>query len=94
MVDTFVERAALNGVDVFRVFDAMNDPRNLQRAMQAVKNTGKHAQGTICYTTSPVHTLDMWVDMGKQLQDLGADSVAIKIWRVFKPYTLTSWSVV
>lgn len=87
VVDKFVERAAFNGVDVFRVFDAMNDPRNLHRAMQAVHNSGKHAQGTICYTTSPVHTLDMWVDMGKQLQDLGADSVAIKdMAGILKPY--------
>ncbi len=87
VVDTFVERAALSGVDVFRVFDAMNDPRNMQRAMQAVRNTGKHAQGTICYTTSPVHTLDMWVELGKQLQDLGADSVAIKdMAGILKPY--------
>lgn len=87
VVDKFVERAALNGVDVFRVFDAMNDPRNLERAMQAVRNCGKHAQGTICYTTSPVHTTDMWVDMGKQLQDLGADSVAIKdMAGILKPY--------
>ena len=87
VVDTFVERAAHNGVDVFRVFDAMNDPRNMQRAMQAVHNTGKHAQGTICYTTSPVHTLDMWVDLGRQMQDLGADSVAIKdMAGILKPY--------
>lgn len=87
VVDKFVERAAVNGVDVFRVFDAMNDPRNLQRAMQAVRSSGKHAQGTICYTTSPVHTLDMWVDLGKQMQDLGADSVAIKdMAGILKPY--------
>lgn len=87
VVDKFVERAAISGVDVFRVFDAMNDPRNLQRAMQAVHANGKHAQGTISYTTSPVHTLDMWVDMGKQLQDLGADSVAIKdMAGILKPY--------
>lgn len=87
VVDKFVERAAHNGVDVFRIFDAMNDPRNLQRAMQAVRATGKHAQGTISYTTSPVHTLDMWVDLGKQLQDLGADSVAIKdMAGILRPY--------
>jgi oxaloacetate decarboxylase alpha subunit len=78
VVDKFVERAAVNGVDVFRVFDAMNDPRNLQRALQAVKQVGKHAQGTISYTTSPVHTLQMWVDLAKQIEDMGADSVAIK----------------
>ncbi len=78
VVDKFVERAAINGVDVFRVFDAMNDPRNLQRALQAVKQVGKHAQGTISYTTSPVHTLDMWLDLAKQIEDMGADSLAIK----------------
>lgn len=78
VVEKFVERAAVNGVDVFRVFDAMNDPRNLQTALQAVKRQGKHAQGTISYTTSPVHTLEMWVDLAKQIEDMGADSVAIK----------------
>jgi len=78
VVDTFVERAALNGVDVFRIFDAMNDPRNLDRALKAVKANGKHAQGTISYTTSPVHNMQMWVDLAKQIEDLGADSIAIK----------------
>src|SRR5690554_282231 len=78
VVDKFVERAAANGVDVFRVFDAMNDPRNIKRALEAVKANGKHAQGTISYTTSPVHTLQMWVDLAKQVEDLGADSIAIK----------------
>lgn len=78
VVTKFVERAAINGVDVFRVFDAMNDPRNLQTALQAVKQVGKHAQGTISYTTSPVHTLEMWVDLAKQVEDMGADSLAIK----------------
>ncbi|WP_278433263.1 sodium-extruding oxaloacetate decarboxylase subunit alpha [Stutzerimonas kunmingensis] len=78
VVEKFVERAAINGVDVFRVFDAMNDPRNLETALRAVKRQGKHAQGTISYTTSPVHTLEMWVDLAKQIEDMGADSVAIK----------------
>jgi oxaloacetate decarboxylase (Na+ extruding) subunit alpha len=78
VVEKFVERAAVNGVDVFRVFDAMNDPRNLQTALQAVKRQGKHAQGTISYTTSPVHTIEMWVDLAKQIEDMGADSIAIK----------------
>jgi oxaloacetate decarboxylase (Na+ extruding) subunit alpha len=78
VVEKFVERAAVNGVDVFRVFDAMNDPRNLETALRAVKQQGKHAQGTISYTTSPVHTLGMWVDLAKQIEDMGADSVAIK----------------
>ena len=78
VVEKFVERAAVNGVDVFRVFDAMNDPRNLETALRAVKRNGRHAQGTISYTTSPVHTLEMWVDLAKQIEDMGADSVAIK----------------
>ncbi|MFC3854280.1 sodium-extruding oxaloacetate decarboxylase subunit alpha [Salinispirillum marinum] len=78
VVDKFVERAATNGVDVFRVFDAMNDPRNLQRAMAAVKKQGKHAQGTISYTTSPVHTKESWVTLAKQIEDMGAQSLAIK----------------
>ncbi|WLD59240.1 sodium-extruding oxaloacetate decarboxylase subunit alpha [Salinispirillum sp. LH 10-3-1] len=78
VVDKFVERAAVNGVDVFRVFDAMNDPRNLQRAMDAVKKQGKHAQGTISYTTSPVHTKESWVTLAKQIEDMGAQSLAIK----------------
>ena len=78
VVDKFVERAATNGVDVFRIFDAMNDPRNLDRAIKAVKKCGKHAQGTISYTTSPVHTIETWVDYAKTLEDLGADSIAIK----------------
>jgi oxaloacetate decarboxylase alpha subunit len=78
VVEKFVERAATNGVDVFRVFDAMNDPRNLQTALQAVKKQGKHAQGTLSYTTSEVHTLDSWVSLAKQIEDMGADSIAIK----------------
>lgn len=78
VVCRFVERAALNGIDVFRVFDAMNDLRNLQVALQAVRTTGRHAQGTLSYTISPVHTLDTWVDMGRRIEDLGADSIAIK----------------
>ncbi|SDS68064.1 oxaloacetate decarboxylase, alpha subunit [Halopseudomonas xinjiangensis] len=78
VVERFVERAAVNGVDVFRVFDAMNDPRNLETALKAVKKQGKHAQGTISYTTSPVHTVQMWVDLAKTIEDQGADSIAIK----------------
>ena len=78
VVEKFVERAAVNGVDVFRVFDAMNDPRNLETALKAVRAQGKHAQGTISYTTSPVHTIEMWVDLAKQIEDMGADSIAIK----------------
>ena len=78
VVDKFVERAAVNGVDVFRVFDAMNDPRNMETALQAVKRQDKHAQGTISYTTSPVHNLDTWLDLAKRIEDMGADSLAIK----------------
>ena len=87
VVDKFVERAAINGVDVFRVFDAMNDPRNIDRALQAVKANGKHAQGTISYTTSPVHNMQMWVDLAKKIEDLGADSIAIKdMAGILQPY--------
>ena len=78
VVEKFVERCAVNGIDVFRVFDAMNDMRNLETALKAVKDVGKHAQGTISYTLSPVHNMDLWVDMGKQIEDMGADSIAIK----------------
>ncbi|GAB2897078.1 sodium-extruding oxaloacetate decarboxylase subunit alpha [Microbulbifer echini] len=78
VVEKFVERAAVNGVDVFRVFDAMNDMRNLKTALAAVKKQNKHAQGTISYTVSPVHTMDLWVDLGRQIEDMGADSIAIK----------------
>lgn len=88
VVEKFVERAADNGVDVFRVFDAMNDPRNLETALKAVKAQGKHAQGTISYTTSPVHTIEMWVDLAKQIEDQGADSIAIKdMAGILTPYT-------
>ncbi|MGI9288685.1 MAG: sodium-extruding oxaloacetate decarboxylase subunit alpha [Pseudomonadales bacterium] len=87
VVRKFVERAAVNGVDVFRVFDAMNDARNLQTAIQAVVTEGKHAQGTISYTVSPVHTLDKWVDLAKEIEDQGAHSIAIKdMAGLLKPY--------
>ncbi|MDN6556206.1 MAG: methylmalonyl-CoA carboxytransferase subunit 5S [Acidipropionibacterium acidipropionici] len=78
VVDKFVEKSAENGMDVFRVFDALNDPRNLERAMAAVKKTGKHAQGTICYTTSPIHTPESFVKQADRLIDMGADSIAFK----------------
>jgi len=78
VVEKFVERAAANGIDVFRVFDAMNDMRNLEVALKAVTQVGKHAQGTISYTVSPVHTIETWVDLGRRIEDLGADSIAIK----------------
>jgi oxaloacetate decarboxylase alpha subunit len=78
VVEKFVERAATNGVDVFRVFDAMNDMRNIEVALKAVKQVGRHAQGTISYTISPVHDIETWVAQGKAIEDMGADSIAIK----------------
>jgi methylmalonyl-CoA carboxyltransferase 5S subunit len=78
VVDRFVAKSAENGMDVFRVFDALNDIRNVRRALEAVRRTGKHAQGTICYTTSPLHTIDRFVEMAQQLRDLGCDSICIK----------------
>ncbi len=87
VVEAFVERSATNGIDVFRIFDAMNDMRNLETAVKATLNVGKHAQGTISYTISPVHTVDMWVDMGKQLEDMGCHSICIKdMAGLLKPY--------
>ena len=78
VVDRFVERAAANGVDVFRIFDAMNDMRNLERAVSAVRKVGRHAQGTIAYTLSSVHTIALWVQRGQRIEDMGADSLCIK----------------
>ena len=87
VVEKFVERAAVNGVDVFRVFDAMNDPRNLETAIAAVRKVGKHAQGTLSYTVSPVHSLDKWIALGKEIESMGADSVCIKdMAGLLKPY--------
>ncbi len=78
VVDRFVDKSAENGMDVFRVFDALNDVRNIQRALDAVRRTGKHAEGTICYTTSPLHTVDKFVEMAQRLQEMGSDSICIK----------------
>jgi len=78
LVEKFVERAAINGVDVFRIFDALNDMRNLETAVKATLAVGKHAQGTISYTLSPVHTVDLWVDLSRQIEDMGAHSICIK----------------
>jgi len=87
VVIKFVERAAANGIDVFRIFDAMNDMRNLQTAIKAVKDIKKHAQGTISYTLSPVHNIDTWVDLAQRIQDMNADSVCIKdMAGLLKPY--------
>lgn len=87
VVDKFVERCVINGIDVFRIFDAMNDMRNIEHAVKAVLRTDAHAQGTISYTTSPVHTMDLWVDLGKQIEDMGAHSICIKdMAGLLKPY--------
>ncbi len=87
VVDKFVERAAVNGVDIFRVFDAMNDPRNLERAIKAVRKQEKHAQGAMSYTLSPVHNIDSWLDMARQIESMGADSLCIKdMAGLLKPY--------
>ena len=87
VVNKFVECSKQNGVDVFRVFDALNDPRNMHQALQAVIAVEGHAQGTISYTTSPVHTIDLWVDLEKNIQDMGAHSLAIKdMAGLLKPY--------
>lgn len=87
LVYKFVERARTNGMDVFRIFDAMNDVRNLETAIKATVAVDGHAQGTISYTTSPVHTLEMWVDMAKKLEDMGCHSICIKdMSGLLKPY--------
>ena len=87
VVEKFVERAHSNGVDVFRIFDAMNDIRNLQTAVKAAIKQGAHAQGTMSYTVSPVHSLQTWLDMANELQDLGVHSICIKdMAGLLKPY--------
>ncbi|HMB74641.1 MAG TPA: sodium-extruding oxaloacetate decarboxylase subunit alpha, partial [Gammaproteobacteria bacterium] len=87
VVEAFVEKSAENGMDVFRIFDALNDFRNLETAVKATIKCGKHAQGTMSYTVSPVHTLDLWVGMGKQLEDMGCHSICIKdMAGLLKPY--------
>ncbi|MUK77999.1 oxaloacetate decarboxylase subunit alpha [Aliivibrio fischeri] len=87
VVEKFVERAHANGMDVFRIFDAMNDVRNFQKAVKATIDVGAHAQGTLSYTTSPVHNTDTWVDLAKRLEDLGCHSLCIKdMSGLLKPY--------
>lgn len=87
LVQKFVERSAENGVDVFRIFDALNDQRNFKKAIEATVSVGKHAQAAISYTVSPVHTVENWVDLSKRLEDMGAHSVCIKdMAGLLKPY--------
>jgi oxaloacetate decarboxylase alpha subunit len=78
VVEYFVKKSIENGIDVIRIFDALNDPRNLETAVKACKKEGGHAQGTISYTLSPVHNLDYFVHYAKQLEDMGSDSICIK----------------
>jgi len=87
VIEKFVERAAINGMDVFRIFDAMNDMRNLETAIKATVKVGKHAQGAMSYTLSPVHNVTTWVDMAKRLEDMGSHSICIKdMAGLLKPY--------
>jgi methylmalonyl-CoA carboxyltransferase 5S subunit len=78
VVERFVEKAAANGIDVFRIFDALNDIRNLKTSIDAVKKTGKHAQGAISYTVSPLHTVEAYAERSEQLKEMGCDSICIK----------------
>ena len=78
IVSKFIEKSGENGVDIFRIFDALNDLRNIKHSVNVVKEIGKHAQGTLAYTISPVHTLDNWVNLSKEIEDLGCDSLCIK----------------
>jgi pyruvate carboxylase subunit B len=87
VVRAFVAEAARQGVDIFRVFDALNDPRNMEAAIAAVKKTGARAQATICYTTSPVHTLEAFVALGHRLAEMGADELCVKDMGGFMPPT-------
>ncbi len=88
VIEKFVERCADNGMDVFRIFDAMNDMRNFETAVKATIAVGKHAQGALSYTLSPVHNVDLWVEMAKKLEDMGCHSICIKdMAGLLKPYT-------
>lgn len=94
VVSNFINKSSENGIDVFRVFDALNDFQNIEFTIKQVKENGKHAQGTMAYTTSPVHTLQTWLDFAKQVEDSGADSFAIKdmagLLRPYDAYELVS----
>lgn len=88
VVEKFVELAAKNGIEIFRVFDALNDPRNLKTAIKAVKANKKHAQAAMSYAVTPVHTVDSYIKLGKEFQELGADSICVKdMSGLLKPYT-------
>ena len=78
IVSKFIEKSSENGIDIFRIFDALNDLRNIKQSIKVVQDSGKHAQGTLAYTISPIHSLDNWLDLAKQIEDLGCDSLCIK----------------
>src|SRR2546425_11496796 len=91
VVESFVERAAANGIAIFRIFDAMNDLRNIESAVRATLRVRKHAQGTMAFTISPVHTTDKWIELGKQLENMGCSSICIKdMAGLLKPYVARS----
>lgn len=88
VVEYFVQKSIANGIDIIRIFDALNDPRNLETAIRATKKEGGHVQACICYTISPVHSIDAFVKLGKQLEDTGANSICIKdMAGLLLPYT-------
>src|SRR5438105_7944585 len=78
VVNAFVERAAASGVDVFRIFDALNDIRNMEASIAAVRRAGKHVEATICYTASPIHSVERFIELAKRLENLGTDTLCIK----------------
>ena len=92
VVSNFLEQSAENGIEIFRTFDALNDFNNIEFTIKEIKRIGKHAQGTIAYTTSPVHNLNTWLELAKKIEDAGADSLAIKdmagLLRPFDAYNL------
>lgn len=91
VVESFIKKAVDNGIDIFRIFDALNDLRNLEKSISTVKKLERHAQGAISYTVSPVHTLDFYVEMAKRLYDMGCDSICIKdMAGLLTPYTADS----
>ncbi|MFL2701847.1 MAG: pyruvate carboxylase subunit B [Gammaproteobacteria bacterium] len=94
VITSFLEKSSENGIEIFRTFDALNDFENIEFTIKEVKRIGKHAQGTIAYTTSPVHDMSTWLDLGKKIEDSGADSLAIKdmagLLRPFDAFDLVS----
>ena len=94
VISSFLEKSAENGIEIFRTFDALNDFENIEFTIREVKRIGKHAQGTMAYTTSPVHDMSTWLDLAKKIEDSGADSLAIKdmagLLRPFDAFDLVS----